>query len=200
MEKKNFINLNGREIMLTEEQIREMAKSLGVKQVSINGETALVGEYEFIVLERSGDTVALLLKDCLGDDVVFGDNNNYVGSNVEKICNEFAEKIEAIVGKENLVEHTVDLTADDGLKCYGSVKRKISLLTTDLYRRYVYTLDKFKLDKWWWLATPWSTPKHDTTTTVKCVSPSGNVDYYYGFYDRYGVRPFCILKSIIFES
>ena len=169
--------------MLTEEQIREMAKNLGVKQVSINGETAMIGEYEFIVLERSGDTVALLLKDCLENNVVFGDNNNYVGSNVEKICNEFAEKIEAIVGKENLIEHTVDLTADDGLKCYGTVKRKMSLLTAEQYRRYVYTLDNFKLDKWWWLVTPWSTPKHDVTTTVKCVSPSGDFSNYFSYFN-----------------
>ena len=103
------------------------------------------------------------------------------------------------MGAENLIGHTVDLTADDGLKCYGSVTRKMSLLTAEQYRKYVYLIDEHKLDKWWWLATAWSTPKHDDTSWIKCVSPRGNI--YYGIYDRNsGVRPFCILKSNIFVS
>ena len=70
----------------------------------------------------------------------------------------------------------------------------------ELYRRYVEILDKHKIKKWWWLATPFSTPKHDGASWVKCVAPSGciNISLYYA-YDG-GVRPFCILKSNIFVS
>jgi hypothetical protein len=94
----------------------------------------------------------------------------------------------------------VDLTSDDGLKDYGKIRRRASLLTADLYRRYVEILDKHKIDKWWWLATPHSTARHENASWVKCVAPSG----YFGS-DNYcgggcGVRPFCILKSNIFVS
>ena len=97
------------------------------------------------------------------------------------------------------LEHNVDLTALDGLKDHGRTKSKMSLLTLAQYQEYVKTLDEYKLDKWWWLATPWSTPKHGYETTVLCVSPRGFL--YDGICVYYrGVRPFCILKSNIFVS
>ncbi len=154
---------------------------------------------EFIVLEQTGETTAVLLKDLLFEEEIFDESNNYNCSNVDNLCIDFGNKIEAEVGAGNLVEHTVDLTADDGLKCYGSVERKMSLLTADLYRKYVYVIDKFKVDKWWWLCTPFSTPAHEEDTWVKCVSPRGSIGGD-GYYDSFGVRPFCILKSNIFVS
>lgn len=137
------------------------------------GGTFKIGAYEFVVLEHSGDTTAVILKDLLIERKQYGGNNNFDGSYVDKACQKFADEISDLIGSENLVEHTVDLTSDDGLKDYGKIKRRASLLTTELYRRYVYLLDKHKIDKWWWLATAWSTPAHDATTLCKCVSPSG---------------------------
>lgn len=150
-----------------------------------------------IVLEQSGDTTALIKKELLTMEK-FGRNNNYNGSNVDKTCNKFAEELAAIVGEKNLVEHRVDLTSDDGLKDYGCIRRRVSLLTCDLYRRYVEILDKFNTKKWW-LATAFSTKKHDNDYWGKCVSPSGFIDDDVYFND-YGVRAFCILKSDIFVS
>ena len=203
MKKKNFINLNGREIALTDEQVREMAKSLGVSQVKLSekkvGETINLGKYELVVLEQSGDTAAVILKGFYRDDEKFGSKNKYDGSNVDKLCCDFAKEIADIVGEGNLIEHTVDLTANDGLKCYGAVKRKASLLTADLYRRYVYTLDEHNPDAWWWLATPYSTARHGYEASVICVSPRGDLNYYDFNFVR-GVRPFCILNSNIFVS
>ena len=163
------------------------------------GETFKIGEYEMVVLEQSGDTTAVILKDMLIEKKQFGESNNYDGSYVDGECNEFAVKIAAIVGEKNLVEHTVDLTSDDGLKDYGKIRRKASLLTTELYRRYVYTLDKLKTKKWWWLATAYSTPAHEDGSWIKCVSPVGNINDD-GCSGGIGVRPFCILKSHIFVS
>lgn len=163
------------------------------------GEAFKLGKHEFVVLEHGKDTTSVIYKDLLLQSKKFGGNNNFDGSYVDKECQKFADEIAGIVGAENLVGHTLDLTSDDGLKDYGKVKRKMSLLTAELYRRYVYILDKFKLDRWWWLATAYSTKTHDNTTWVKCVSPSGSI------YDDYcsrgsGVRPFCILNSSIFVS
>ena len=96
--------------------------------------------------------------------------------------------------------HTVDLTADDGLKDYGTINTKMSLLTAQMYREYVYTIDKYKIKKWWWLVTPYSTPTHEDSIWVKCVSPGGFVGDGECNYGIYCVRPFCIVKSCIFEN
>lgn len=200
---KNFISINGQKTELTEEQVQQIKASFGLSSVRLSsvavGDTVKIGEYELIVLEQSGDTTAAICKDFI-ETCTFGDSNNYDGSKADKLCNEFATKLAEIIGEYNVILHTVDLTADDGLKDYGSVKRYASLLTTNLYRRYVYTLDKFKPDAWWWLATPYSTPTHDHTSWVKCVSPSGFINFDDYCYNGLGVRPFCILNSNIFVS
>ena len=200
----NYIMLNGKKIDLTKEQIKEIEQSFGFGQVQLStikvGDTFKIGEYEFIVLEQSDDTTAVILKNLLFECKEFGKNNNYKDSNVDKICSDFATKISKIIGKKNLIEHTVDLTSDDGLKDYGTIKRFVSLLTCELYRRYVYILDKYKIDRWWWLVTPYSTPTHGYESWVKCAAPDGGLgNGVYGNYD-YGVRPFCIFSSSISVS
>ncbi len=200
---KNFISINGKKTELTEEQVQQLKASFGLNSVRLSsvavGDTVKIGDYELIVLEQTGSTTMLLCKDFI-EVCTFGDSNNYDGSKADKICNKFAANLAKIVGEDNVIQHTVDLTADDGLKDYGSVKRFASLLTANRYRRYVYTLDKFKPDAWWWLATPYSTPTHDHTSWVKCVSPSGLIYIGRCNFNDYGVRPFCILNSNIFVS
>ena len=200
----NYIVLNDQIIYLTEEQVRKISAAAGIAGVKLceipAGETFKLGSYEFVALEQSDDTTAVILKNLLPDTTTFGeDNNKYDGSYVDQACCDFAEALFELAGSDNVVPHTVDLTSDDGLKDYGVIERAVSLLTTDEYRRYVEVLDKHKPDSWWWLATPHSTVTHDNDRWVKCVSPSGYIyDYYY--YDFIGVRPFCILKSNIFVS
>lgn len=200
---KNYIKINNQKIALTDEQVKEIQQSFGIEQIKLAnvavGEIVKIGKYEFIVLEHSKDTTAVILKDLLFESKEFGKDNNYKASYVDNLCGDFADEISEIIGKDNLIEHTVDLTSDDGLKDYGKIKRSMSLLTTDLYRRYVEILDKYKVKKWWWLATAFSTPKHDPDNWVKCVSPSGYFNYY-RYYGNLGVRPFCILNSNIFVS
>ena len=204
---KNYICINGQKIELTAEQVAQLVgesekqKRLGDVEV---GGTFKIGEYEFIVLEHNYlDTgvAAVILKDLYRDDVVFGENNNYIGSNVEGICEAFAGEIIELVGEENLIEHSVDLTSDDGLDDYGEIESAgASLITADMYRKFVRVLDKHKLDTWWWLATPWSTKTHDNENWVKCVSPSGffNNSLFNGY--GIGVRPFWNFVSSIFVS
>jgi hypothetical protein len=200
---ENYIMLNGQKIDLTEAQVAEIERSFGVANVALAeipvAETFKIGKYEFIVLEQFGDRTAVISKALLHENEKFGDNNNFIDSNIDKICAKFADEIENIIGNEKLIVHTVDLTSDDGLKCYGATERKMSLLTAEFYRRYVDTLDKHKVNKWWWLVTPYSTPKHDGDDWIKCVAPSGRIGS--SRYDgNSGVRPFCILDSNIFVS
>lgn len=163
------------------------------------GETFKIGEYEFVVLEHCAGETAMILKGIL-KKLAFGSNNNFDGSAVDEVCLAFGDEIANIVGEENLVPHTVDLTSDDGLKDYGEVERSVSLLTTEQYRRWVKILDRHRPDSWWWLSTPHSTQTHENTNWVKCVSPVGNFYYYHCGCDFLGVRPFCIFKSSIFGS
>ena len=207
---ENYICINGKRIGLTEEQVDQIKASIqgteagekkGVmlSQVAV-GKTVKIGGHEMIVLEHAEGTTALIRKQLLHEEQRFGDSNNYDGSDVDDLCNEFADEICTAVGEDNVVAHTVDLTSDDGLKDYGKVERRCSLLTADMYRRYVDILDKFKPDSWWWLATPHSTKRHENDTWVKCVSPSGFIRDDCCNYGNCGVRPFCILKSNIFVS
>lgn len=199
----NYIVINGQTIELTKEQIGQIKASFCEKSIRLAdkkaGDTCMIGSHEMIVLDHIGGATLLQRKDVLGK-MAFGESNNYDGSYVDMVCNEFAEEIASIVGEDNILLHEVDLTADDGLKDYGVVKRKASLRTAQMQRKYAEILDKFRLDCWEWLATAFSTPAHENSFWAMCVSPAGCVgrnDYLYN-YDA--VRPFCILKSDILVS
>jgi hypothetical protein len=167
--------------------------------VAVGGVVKIAG-IEFVVLEHLGDETALITKDCIGEDTAFSEsNNNYTGSIVDDICESFAELMEDAVGEDNLVEFELDLTSDDGLKDYGAVSRKVALMTAEMYRRYVDVLDLHNPKKYWWLATPHSTKRHESDKWAKCVSPSGFISFVI-YCIVNGVRPFCILKSDIFVS
>ena len=103
------------------------------------------------------------------------------------------------IGNENIVNHTVDLTSDDGRTDYQSCDDNISLLTCDMYRKYVYILEKYNPQKWWWLATAHSTESNGYQRAVRCVYVNGTLYNYFCYFNN-GVRPFCILKSNIFVS
>lgn len=166
------------------------------------GDVVKIGSHEMVVLDQElmeGKTL-LISKELVKEEVAFGASNNYVGSNVESICQAFADEIAELVGDENIIRHNLDLTTLDGLKDYGTIADcRASLLTLPMYQRYVDILDQHKPDNWWWLATATSTKRHENDRWALCVSPSGDIDCD-GFSYQYGFRPFCILKSDIFVS
>ena len=201
---KNYVSINGNKIELTDEQIAQIKRSVIASAGKLSdkeiGETCRIGDHEFVVLEHRDGTTAIILKDFLEDSVFSETNCDFKTSVVKTKLQEFEKKIADIIGEDNLIEHTVDLTSNDGLKDYGTVRSKMSLLTADLYRRYVEILDDVNPNEWWWLATPYSTPKHGFEKSVLCVSPSGIIDDDLNCYYSIGVRPFCILNSNIFVS
>jgi hypothetical protein len=199
--KNSYLCINGKKTELTKEQLKQLGIVTETVYLSDDGKIAHIGEYEFIVIKTDDKlgTMELLLKDKLGEDMVFGSNNDFRTSDIKKVLDKFTDKISAVIGEENLVEHIVDLTADDGLKCYGTIKAKMSLFTAQMVRENVEILDEFKLDEWWWTCTPYSTPKHENASWVKCVSPRGII-ISGSYFSGYGVHPFCIVKSSIFVS
>lgn len=157
-----------------------------------------VGKREFIVLGHGKDTTAVILKDFLYTGIFDKNSNNYAKSTVRKEMNgDFCREIEATIGAENLIPHRVDLTANDGLKDYGSCVDKVSLMTADNYRRYREFLPGY--GEWWYLATAFSTESNGYSRSVCYVDSRGAVlgD---GCVCSDGVRPFCIFSSSISVS
>ena len=200
---ENYIYINNQKIELTDEQVKQIMGAYNQrKQLSeyAAGDTVKICGFEMVILEQGDGQTALILKGMYGEDSEFGEkNNNYDGSYVDKKCQQFAQELAEIVGGENIVLHKVDLTSDDGLKDYGEVERRSSLITADMYRKFVEILDTVNPEAWWWLATAHSTKRYENDAWAKCASPSGCISINYYNYDI-GVRPFCILKSDIFVS
>lgn len=201
----NYISINGQQIPLTDEQIQQIISAYedGNKQVKLAkipaGGTFKIGDREFVVLDNCGGIAVSITKYVI-KNMRFGPNNNFADSEVDTFCKEFANELTEEIGVDNLVEFPVDLTSDDGLKDYGEISRYVALMTADQYREYVEILDQHKPDKWWWLATPYSTARHENDLWVKCVSPAGFVSNVDCGIDNNGVRPFCIFNSNIFVS
>lgn len=157
----------------------------------INGE-------EWILLYCKESEVGILRKEFL-KEMKFGSNNNYNGCNIDKyLCNTYLSELERKFGKDNIIEHDVDLLSLDGENDYGVIKRKVSLLTFDEYRKNKKAIKKH-INKWFWLATPSSTPSGDGSDGVQCVDSDGGVDC--GWCVSCGaVHPFLILKDSVFEK
>ena len=163
------------------------------------GKTFTVAGIEFIKMEDTDKGCVAVTKESLFD-CNYGSNNNFSESKILKRLNEEAlPKIEEAIGTENVLEFKTDLTALDGLKTYGSITSKISLPTLDFYRQNVKIFDEYKLDEWWWLATPDTTPEHYNDRWAVCVAPDGYVNGNCYDYSS-GVRPVLVFVSDIFVS
>lgn len=145
----------------------------------------------------SGDA-AILSKNSV-KKMVFGSNNNYNNSNVDKyLCDEYLSILERKFGKDNIVEHEVDLFSLDGENDYGVIKRKVSIPTLDIYRYNKKAIKRF-ISEWFWLATPNSTPSGFSSDNVQCVCSDGGVCYCWCGWSG-AVRPFLILKDSVFKK
>ena len=163
--------------------------------------TITVADTEFIVLEKQKDRVFCLTRNLAFKNKQFDKNsNNYAISDVkEKLDKEFLPKLVEAVGADNILDVDIDLTSDDGLDDYGSVKDKIGLLTDSMYRKYNRIIENYPVRNGWWLATPYSTPHRGYSALVRCVNLVGTLGDDVCF-RNYGFRPFCIFSSAIFES
>ena len=162
------------------------------------GSVVKLGNREYIVLEHSEDTTAIIAKE-FAKKMQFGDNGDYANSNIRKYCNgEFYSELVDAVGEENIIEHTVNLVADDGTGKDKMCKDKVSILTTDLYRRYSEYLPEYG-DLWWTVTRVSHNDSRGYSRHVCCVDSFGVLRWNDCGSCR-GVRPFCILKSSILVS
>ena len=172
----------------------KMQKTLGRLKP---GSIVKLGEREYIVLGHGTDTTAVITKDFV-KKMEFGENNNYQTSKVREYCNTtFYNELVKAVGAKNIFKHKVRLMADDGTNKGVICCDNVSILTTELYRRYRQYLPAY--GNWWWTATPVSSTINDYARYVCCVGSRGVLGW--DVCDCcYGVRPFCILNSSILIS
>ena len=164
-----------------------------------DGDTFKIGDMEFIKFPSADGMTPVVMKD-IPFSSAFGNNNNLKKSTVlEQLETKILQKIINVIGAENVCTFKTDLTTLDGLKPYGVMESQISLVTLDFYRTHVEIFDRYKPDRWWWLATPDSAPPHYSASWTLCVSPSGCINCVH-YCNDLGVRPFLIFKSSIFES
>lgn len=126
-------------------------------------------------------------------------SNDWKSSDLrEYLNNDFYEELSEVIGADNIIPFERDLLTLDGLTEYGTCEDKISLLNLDEYRKYRALIPNTD-DYWWWLITTDSCKSNNDNTWVRVVSLRGNICN--GNYNcDYGVRPFCIFSSSIFES
>ena len=173
-------------ILLAEEKCKE----LGSKKP---GSIAKIGNREYIVLGHAAETTAIITKDCAAE-MEFGDTADYLTSKPRAYCiGDFYNELVEAVGKENIVKHTVKLMADDGTNKIVT-RDNVSILTTELYRRYREFLPA--IGKPYFTATRVSAEVPGYTGDVCCVDSFG-VLYWRGCGWGYGVRPFCVLNSSV---
>lgn len=103
-------------------------------------------------------------------------NNDWKGASLRKRLNgpfleELIEKCPELA--DAIVPTYRDLTADDGLKDYGSCLDKVTMLTADEYRA---TRDLHPAPEHWrWLITPDGTPASSGTSYVRYVYSGGSL-------------------------
>lgn len=164
------------------------------------GETFMIGEHEFIVLEQNYETTNVISKNLMAENVQFDKNTKDYNKSALKryIEEEIRPIILENIGAGNLVEHSVALTSVDNQSEFNDCICDIRPITFDEAREYNDLLVNEDLPEYYWTITPLSTSERGWDS-IAFVSPSGNI--YRNFCDiNGGVRPFCILKSNIFVS
>lgn len=188
-------------------EAEEKAKKVQLKDLKL-GETFMIGEHEFIVLEQifevnggDSDATGVVSKDFMLENAEFGsDTRNYRASVLkDKIEEKILPIIEEEVGSENILENLCDLRSVCGDNEFGMFTSKVRPMTFDEVRKYHEFIPNENLNDWWWTCTPWGSDKNGNAKTIATVSPSGYV-YNVNCFSNFGVRPFCILKSDIFVS
>lgn len=194
----NLENLTEKERAHLYKLLEKGSKKRGLPKVA-NGEIFKIADIEFIKFTDIDGVTAVVTKEAVFKSD-FGNNNNLANRKIlDRLESEFLPKIVAEIGEENILDFETDLTTLDGLKTFGKIFSKVSLPTLDFYREHIEIFDKYKLDSWYWLATPWSALPHYDSSCILCVAPSGYINFNY-YYFHYGVRPILYFKSSIFDS
>ena len=150
--------------------------------------------------EASGRTLCLSLD--LIQNKPFDENNcnNFATSSSKEWMNGpyLDNLIDTVKGPHAFLTTELDLTADDGLKDYGTCTVTIFSLTVDQYRRNRDVIPN--ADDWWWLSTAYSTAANGYEHSARSVNSDGSLNWDYACYGNCGLRPACYLDSDLLIS
>lgn len=144
-----------------------------------------------LVLEHRKDGTMLLHLDQMTH--AFGSSNNFAASSLRSHLNGPYLASLTDGNPDEIITRTVDLTALNGSKEYGSCECKVAPLTIDELRKYHDILplpERFE-----WSVTPWSTPAvNEDDTWVMGLYTDGFVSHNYCTY-TFGSRPAFLIPS-----
>lgn len=160
------------------------------KTVDYHGEPCLV-------LEHRKDGTLMLHLDQMTH--AFGSSNNFAASSLRSHLNGPYLRSLTDGNPDEIITRTVDLTALNGSKEYGTCECKVAPLTLDELRKYhdiIPLPESFE-----WSVTPWSTPEvNEDDKWVMGLSSDGSINDY-GCSSTYGSRPaFLIPSSLTVEA
>ncbi len=158
----------------------------------------VMGGINWTVIQTGEDWVKCITSDCIEKRSFNQKNkNDFAASSLRAyLNNEFlCRLIRSGAPKEMFKYFNIDLTADDGLKNYDGIVRRIGLITCEEYRLFRDNIPVLP-DCWWWTATPDS----PTNSYVRYVSSDGSLNSNYPDSCNGGVRPLCQLNSEILVS
>ena len=183
------------ELLEAAEKLEKKVKSEKLPIPKI-GESIEIADMKWIILDKTEKGYFALAEKSLKNRA-FGSNNDWRESKIRRYLNdEVAALIEDALNIE-LPEFERDLFSLDGQTEYGTCRDKVSLITIDEYRKYRKYIPN--AGYWWWTCTPDSTKCNGNTAWIRVVSFGGDI-YYRSCNGDYGVRPFCIFPSSLFES
>lgn len=144
-----------------------------------------------LVLEHRKDGTMLLHLDQMTH--AFGSSNNFAASSLRAHLNGPYLASLTDGNPDEIITRTVDLTALNGSKEYGSCECKVAPLTIDELRKYHDILpipERFE-----WSVTPWSTPAvNKDDTWVMGLHSNGGINGNFCYYFR-GSRPAFLIPS-----
>lgn len=144
-----------------------------------------------LVLEHRKDGTMLLHLDQMTH--AFGSSNNFAASSLRSHLNGPYLVSLTDGNPDEIITRTVDLTALNGSKEYGSCECKVAPLTIDELRKYHDILpvpERFE-----WSVTPWSTPAvNEDDTWVMGLYSGGDINGNY-CYNSLGSRPAFLIPS-----
>ena len=152
---------------------------------------------KWVVLEHDPAGRTLCLRLDLIPNKPFDENNcnNFATSSSKEWMNGpyLDNLIDAVKGPNAFLQTELDLTADDGLKDYGTCNVTIFSLTVDQYRRNRDVIPN--ADGWWWLSTAYSTASNGYEHSARLVWNDGALNRNNAYDGNYGLRPACYLDS-----
>lgn len=160
------------------------------------------GKKDCVVLEHMDDgTLCMVLDEDF--ESKFGKTNNFAESELRKKlnCEYLDELVKDGADRASFVLMQVDLTANDGLKDYGTCECFLAPRTCDQHRKYRYLIPNPKKN-WEWTVTAYSTKENGCLIIAYQVSGTGALNGINSVNSAIGVRPLFKLNpdTVIFPD